>query len=77
MLQSAEPSYASSLSGDAQEVLSASEVPYGTLDSVEKPLLSLQHLSNGKSSNRWHNYEASFLLSLTMGLLMSQERALS
>jgi hypothetical protein len=50
---------------------------YDTLDWVEKLLLASQYLSNGKSSNAWHNYQASLLLSLTTELLMSQERALT
>jgi len=49
----------------------------GTLDWVENSLLSSQHLGNGKSPNGWHNFEASFLLSLTMELLLSQEQALT
>lgn len=42
---------------------------HGTLDWIEKPLRPSQHLGNGKSSNGWHNYEPSILLSLTTELL--------
>jgi hypothetical protein len=48
---------------------------YSTLNWVENSLLSSQHHSNGKSPTGWHNFEASFLLSLKMELLMSQEQA--